>query len=166
MASSAVAAKAGQPSTARRRVPIGAEYQGDGTTHVRVWAPAVDRVAVVIHGGDGANAIDLGSEGDGYFSGTIAASPGARYQFRLGPVEDDERLYPDPASRFQPEGPHGPSEVVDPAAFAWTDVAWKGVTLPGQVVYELHIGTFTREGTYEAAARQLPELARLGVTLV
>jgi maltooligosyltrehalose trehalohydrolase len=164
MASSAtVTAKAGQPSGVRRRLPVGADYQGAGKTHVRVWAPAVDRVAVVV---DDARAFDLEHEGGGYFSGVIAASPGSRYQFRLGPPENVEKLYPDPASRFQPEGPHGPSEIIDPSAFSWTDAGWTGATLPGQVIYELHIGTFTPEGTFESAARQLPELARLGVTLV
>ena len=74
---------------------------------------------------------------------------------------------PDPASRFQPEGPHGPSEVVDPAAFRWTDGDWAGVPARGQVIYELHVGTFTPEGTYAAAARSCLELlADVGVTVV
>src|SRR6185436_8745817 len=71
-----------------------------------------------------------------------------------------------PVSRFQPEGPHGPSRVVDPARFQWTDSQWRGVTLEGQVIYELHVGTFTREGTWGAARRELPELADVGVTVV
>jgi maltooligosyltrehalose trehalohydrolase len=75
-------------------------------------------------------------------------------------------MYPDPASRFQPHGPHGPSEIVDPTSFQWTDAAWPGVQLKGQALYELHVGTFTLEGTWIAAERELPELARLGVTLV
>lgn len=144
----------------RRRLPVGAEYQGDGTTHVRVWAPAAASIAVVL--GSGARSV-LTSEKQGYYSATIQAGPGERYQFQLG---DDQRLYPDPASRFQPEGPHGASQIVDPAAFTWTDASWTGVSLPGQVIYELHIGTFTVEGTFAAAALQLPELARLGVTIV
>ena len=74
--------------------------------------------------------------------------------------------YPDPASRFQPQGPHGPSEVIDPSAFAWTDRGWRGVGVTGQVIYEMHVGTFTPEGTWEAAARELPELADLGVTVL
>ena len=92
----------------------------------------------------------LQREADGYCAGFVEASPGDRYQFRL---DDPDRLYPDPASRFQPEGPHGPSEIVDPGAFDWTDARWRGATLPGQVIYELHVGTFTREGTWAAAAR-------------
>jgi maltooligosyltrehalose trehalohydrolase len=143
-----------------RRLPIGAEYQGDGRTHVRVWAPAVDRVAIVV---GGAASFDLTAEADGYFSGVVSAKPGDRYQFRLGA---DDRLYPDPASRFQPEGPHGPSGIVDPASFAWTDAHWPGVTIAGQVAYEIHVGTFTKEGTFAAAAREFPHLAALGITIV
>src|SRR5207302_4442933 len=73
---------------------------------------------------------------------------------------------PDPVSRFQPHGPHGPSQVVDPARFLWTDQAWKGVGLAGQIIYELHVGTFTREGTFNAARRELAELAALGITAI
>jgi maltooligosyltrehalose trehalohydrolase len=149
------------PSSAfRRRLPIGAEIVDTQTVHVRVWAPRAARAAVVIASG---GLTPLAREDSGYFSGTIAASAGDRYQFTL---DDDEKLYPDPASRFQPEGPHGWSEIVDPAAFRWTDGGWTGVSRDGQVVYELHIGTFTRAGTWAAAADELPELARLGVTLI
>ncbi len=74
--------------------------------------------------------------------------------------------FPIRLSRFQPEGPHGPSQVIDPALFPWRDAAWPGIALPGQVIYEMHIGTFTREGTWESAAQELPELATLGITLV
>src|SRR3954452_17964375 len=99
----------------RRRLPIGAEYQGGDRTHVRVWAPDRAHVAVVVRGK--AETL-LSSEGNGYHAGTVDARPGDRYAFRL---DDDERHYPDPASRFQPDGPHGPSAVVDPSAFRWTD---------------------------------------------
>ena len=149
------------PSSAfRRRLPIGAEIVDAGTVHVRVWAPRPSRAAVVMSSGA---VTPLTREDRGYFSGTIAASAGDRYRFRL---DDDEQLYPDPASRFQPDGPHGPSEIVDPATFRWSDRGWSGVSRDGQVVYELHIGTFTRAGTWAAAANELPELARLGVTLI
>src|SRR5438067_156921 len=79
------------------------------------------------------------------------ARAGMLYRFRL----DGGDLYPDPVSRSQPEGPHGPSQIIDPGDFAWTDAGWPGVRLAGQVVYELHVGTFTPEGTWEAAERQL-----------
>jgi maltooligosyltrehalose trehalohydrolase len=105
----------------------------------------------------------LSADEGGYFAGFAAAPAGTRYRFRL---DGETKLYPDPASRFHPEGPHGPSQIVDPAAFAWTDQNWRGVSLPGQVIYEMHLGTFTREGTWEAAMRQLPELAALGITVL
>jgi maltooligosyltrehalose trehalohydrolase len=147
-------------SALQRRLPIGAELLDPHTTHIRLWAPRRSRVEVVASNGRRAG---LTRECCGYFGGTIEAAAGDRYQFKL---DDDEKLYPDPASRFQPEGPHGPSEIVDPSTFRWTDHAWNGVTREGQVIYELHVGTFTREGTWPAAARELHELARIGITLV
>jgi maltooligosyltrehalose trehalohydrolase len=143
-----------------RRLPIGAEYLGQGLTHARVWAPAASRVEAVLHTG---RAFTLADDGAGYFAGFIEAAPGDRYQYRLG---GDDRLYPDPASRFQPTGPHGASEIVDPASFPWTDRAWRGVSLRGQVLYEIHVGTFTQEGTFAAAAERLSALAELGVSLI
>src|SRR5207247_4047576 len=93
-------------------------------------------------------------KGKGYFSGFIEAEPGMVYKFCLPTGE-----FPDPASRFQPEGPHGPSEIIDRNEFQWTDQAWNGVSREGQVLYEIHIGTFTPEGTWAAASERLPELA-------
>src|SRR5687767_12412009 len=131
-----------------RRLPVGAEVQPQGGVHFRVYAPERRRVQVVFD--PPAPDLALTREPGGYWSALAPrAAAGTRYGFRL---DDDEKLYPDPASRFQPEGPHRPSEVVDPGAFAWTDAGWPGLTLPGQVLYELHIGTFTPEGTWEAAA--------------
>jgi maltooligosyltrehalose trehalohydrolase len=99
----------------------------------------------------------------GYFSGWAESlKAGTLYFFRLG---SEDALYPDPASRFQPFGPHGPSEVVDAGQFRW-QAAFPGPRERGQVIYELHLGTFTREGTYAAAARELAELARIGVTTI
>jgi maltooligosyltrehalose trehalohydrolase len=110
---------------------------------------------------DGRAVTPLDAEGTGYFSGVARhAGPGSRYRLRL----DGADAFPDPASRFQPDGPHGPSEVIDPDGFVWTDDAWRGVRLAGQVLYELHVGTFTREGTWAAAERELPELAACGIT--
>ncbi len=145
-------------SSSRRRLPIGAEARGD-RTHFRVWAPAAQQVEVVLHDRD---AIGLVAEAGGYFSGEASAPPGTRYRYRL----DGGQAYPDPASRFQPEGPHGPSEVVDAAVFEWSDERWRGLSIEGQVVYELHVGTFTREGTWAAAERELPELATAGITVI
>jgi maltooligosyltrehalose trehalohydrolase len=132
--------------------------------HFRVWAPRRTRVRVVLERSGDRCDVPLEPEGNGYFSGaTDEAGAGTLYRFRL---DDDEALYPDPASRFQPRGPSGPSRIVDPSAFIWTDAAWRGAALRGQVLYELHVGTFTREGTWAAAACELPELADLGVTCI
>jgi len=139
---------------------VGAELLPGGV-HFRVWAPRCRRVDVVLEEGGDASALQ--PEPGGYFSGLVdQAKAGSRYRFRL----DGESSYPDPASRFQPEGPHGASEIVDPAAFQWTDQGCTGVRIEGQVIYEMHVGTFTAEGTWEAARRELPELARLGITVV
>jgi maltooligosyltrehalose trehalohydrolase len=148
-----------------RRLPVGAEPVPQGGVHFRVWAPAAERVTVVLEDGPGAPAaIVLDAEPGGYFSGLAPeASAGTLYRFRLLP---GPRLCPDPASRSQPAGPHGLSQVIDPALFVWSDDGWPGVRLPGQVLYGMHIGTFTPEGTWAAAARELPELRRAGLTVL
>lgn len=111
--------------------------------------------------GGGAVPYELDREGNGYFSGIILdAAPDMLYRYRL----DRKNSYPDPASRFQPDGPHGPSQIIDPGEFGWTDGNWRGIQLPGQIVYEMHIGTFTREGTWNEATLELEKLAQLGVT--
>ena len=138
---------------------------GENQTHFRVWAPKAREVDVVLE--DAAEAkpkfCPLTAESGGYFSGAANAGSGARYRFR---VNGAENFYPDPASRFQPDGPHGPSCIVDPTKFRWSDADWPGLKLKGQIFYEMHIGTFTREGTWRAAAEQLPELARIGITVI
>jgi maltooligosyltrehalose trehalohydrolase len=144
-----------------RRLPIGAELQPDGGVHFRVWAPAAKRAAVEI---DGQPSCDLVAESGGYFSGLVAeASVATRYRFRFDHVDF---AVPDPASRYQPDGPHGPSEVVDPAAFSWSDGAWQGVPQEKLVIYEFHVGTFTPEGSWAAAAKHLPALVEIGITAV
>ncbi|GAB4212051.1 MAG: malto-oligosyltrehalose trehalohydrolase [Roseiflexaceae bacterium] len=142
---------------------IGAVPQGDGT-RFRVWAAAAQRVEVVIYGGSQAVGTHaLTPEPGGYFSAHIAgARPGDRYAYRLD--GDDPR--PDPASRYQPEGVHGPSQVVDPAAYAWGDAGWKGIPLEDAVIYELHTGTFTPRGTFDAVIERLDHLVELGVTAI
>lgn len=145
---------------ARRGLAIGAECLADGGVHFRVWAPERRRVRVVF---DGSRGRDLDREPGGYFSGFAPeARPGTLYRFQL----DDDGPFPDPASRFQPDGPHGPSQVVDPGAYAWRDEGWRGARREGCVLYELHAGTFTREGTWAAAAERLQDLADLGITAV
>lgn len=142
-----------------RRIPVGAEVTGDGV-HFRVWAPVRKKVEVVF---DGGGSVLLEAEPSGYFSGFAPnARAGSRYKFKL----DGGETCPDPASRFQPEGPHGWSEVIDATAFAWTDKNWRGVALPHQVIYEMHIGTFTKPGTWSSAQAELPHLAETGVTVL
>jgi maltooligosyltrehalose trehalohydrolase len=149
-----------------RRLPVGAEVLPEGGVHFRVWAPCRRCVEVVFENRQpNLEPVLLQEESDapGYFSGSIrVARPGMQYRYRL----DRENLYPDPASRFQPEGPHGPSQIIAPNDFRWTDDSWPGVSLEGQVIYEMHVGTFTRPGTWEAAAGELAELAALGVTVL
>jgi len=144
-----------------RRYPIGAELS-EGGVQFRVWAPAARRVALVL--GD-RREVPLEPEDDGYFSRFVdGLGAGAHYRFRLDGAPE---LHADPASRFQPDGPFGPSQVIDPSDAAWTDATWHGITEPArQVIYELHVGTFTREGTWTAAADQLPFLADLGITTI
>jgi maltooligosyltrehalose trehalohydrolase len=127
-----------------------------------VWASRPQRVEVILQDA-GNRSFVLTPEGNGYFSGTVEVSPGTRYGFRL---DSEETLYPDPVSRFQPEGPHAPSVVIDPSTFAWTDEVWPGVRPQGRVIYEMHIGTFTPAGTWRAAMEQLPRLTDVGVNLL
>jgi maltooligosyltrehalose trehalohydrolase len=150
-----------QATDMSRRLPIGAELSQSGRVHFRVWAPRARRVDVILE--NAPSTVQLEAEPDGYHGGLAeAATVGTRYRFRL----DGRAIVPDPASRFQPEGPHGPSCVVDSTTFDWTDDAWLGTRLEGQVIYEMHVGTFTPEGTWVAAARELPELSRVGITVI
>jgi maltooligosyltrehalose trehalohydrolase len=155
-------------STIERRYPIGAELIGENETHFRVWAPKAREVDVVLEIAEDKSPkfCPLTAEPGGYFSGAAKASAGSQYRFR---VNGAEKFYPDPASRYQPNGPHFPSCIVDPRPFRWTDSQWPGPATAGlknQIIYELHIGTFTKEGTWRAAAEQLSELARIGITVV
>ena len=150
-----------------RRLPLGAEFMSTEGVHFRVWAPKCERIEVVFSAVAGTPAIaplELEAEDGGYFAGMAsAARADMLYRFRL---DGSDQLVPDPASRFQPDGPHGPSQVIDPRQFAWSDSGWRGAALLGQVLYELHIGTFTREGTWRAAQAELDELKNLGITVL
>lgn len=132
-----------------------------GATRFRVWAPERKSVTVVFE--DGRPAVALAPEDDGYFSETVeGVTAGTLYKFQL----DGGEAYPDPASRFQSHGPHSFSEVVDPNSFRWTNANWPGVKLHGQVIYELHLGTFTHRGTWNSAAEKLEYLRDTGITLI
>jgi len=136
---------------------LGASVVDDALVEFRAWAPAAQRVAVRVRGADH----ELTDAGFGVRSARVAASAGDDYWLVL----DGKRL-PDPASRWQPEGLRGPSRVVDPGTFAWTDRRFRAAALRDAVLYELHVGTFTAEGTFDAAAAELPALAELGITHV
>lgn len=132
-------------------------------THFRLWAPIAKSVAAVVEGRQ--LEFPLEPEDNGYFSGSVPdVRVGDRYKFSL----DGSESLPDPASRYQPEGPHGPSEVIDPSAYGWsgTEANWPGVSIDGQVLYELHVGTFTPEGTFLGAITQFRRLRDLGITVI
>lgn len=142
-----------------RRYPVGAELVG-GKASFRVWAPERRSVSLVLE----RETIALEREEGGYFSCVVdGLGAGAEYRYRL---DDDIRLEADPASRWQPTGPGGPSALVDPTAFAWTDGSWGGISREGQVLYEMHVGTFTEEGTWAAARQRLARLKEVGVTTI
>ncbi len=141
------------------RMPFGAELRAGGVAF-RLWAPSRESATVIVDGREHA----LEPRAGGWFERTLReAGPGSRYAFAF---PDDDVRVPDPASRFQPEGVHGPSEVIDPCAYAWREREWRGRPWHEIVLYELHVGTFTPEGTYAAAAARLDDLAALGVTAV
>ena len=144
----------------RRGASVGATR-----TTFSVWAPNAASVAVHVATGSGAgdHALTRDPEQRGVWTGSIpGVKAGDRYGYRI----DGADPLPDPVSRAQPDGVHGLSEVVDPGAFTWTDDDWKGLSLPDFVLYEMHVGTFTPEGTFDAAAARLPDLAELGITAI
>lgn len=154
-----------EPQSVTRALAVGPELQPGGGTHFRVWAPKRRSVEVIFFDGDreSGKSFPLDREDDGYFSALISdANAGTRYKLRV----DGKYTFPDPASHWQPDGPHGPSVVIDHTKFAWTDKNWRGISIRGQVIYELHIGTFTPGGTYESAKEKLPLLKELGVTVI
>jgi len=148
----------------RRRLPIGAEVLAAGGVHFRVWSPRCKKVGVVIEPRDQSTiSTELNQEENGYFSGSVPeARVGDLYRYSL----DEAKLCPDPASRFQPDGPFGSSMIIDPDAYRWHDHHWPGLQIEGQVFYEMHIGTFTQEGSWSAAGRELTALKDLGITAV
>lgn len=140
-------------------MPFGAELVTGGA-RFRLWAPAAERVELLL----GDRRLELERRPDGFHERMVqGTAPGDRYAFA---IEGLPRPVADPASRFNPEGPDAPSEVVDPTAFEWHDGDWRGRPWRDAVFYELHVGTFTADGTLAAAAEKLPELARLGVTAI
>jgi maltooligosyltrehalose trehalohydrolase len=153
----------------RRRMPVGAEVISPNEVHFRVWAPRRKKVSIVLEEESEtetkvSNIFELSPESNGYFSGVCeGAREGSLYRFKL---DNERNFYPDPVSRFQPNGPHGSSRVVDPTTFQWTDEGWPGIKLESQILYEMHLGTFSPEGTFRGAARFLEHLQDLGVTVI
>ncbi|SIT74262.1 malto-oligosyltrehalose trehalohydrolase [Pontibacter indicus] len=140
---------------------IGAHYSPEKGTLFTVWAPAAEQVDVVLKDND--KIMPLQREAFGYWTGlSEVTGPGALYTFRL----DGETERPDPASQHQPDGVHEPSAVVDHTAFAWTDKSWKPLPLEQYIIYELHVGTFSEEGTFQGVIDKLPDLVDLGITAI
>lgn len=143
-------------------MPFGAEVRPDGSVRFRLWAPTAQRVDLLLEGGK-PERLALGKLEQGWFEVvTPHAKPSDRYLFQI----NDQMKVPDPVSRFQPKDVHGPSEVVDPVIFEWNDERWHGRPWEDTVIYEVHVGTFTPEGTFRAAQEKLDYLRELGVTAV
>lgn len=140
---------------------LGANLVGD-SCEFRVWAPAAKTVTLRLVNEQGTNDWPMQYTGDNFFELKAFASAGDRYFYLV----DQNKPVPDPVSRLLPEGVHGPTEVVDPEKFNWADAGWRGIPLRDYVIYELHIGTFTPEGTFDAAIAKLPYLKNLGVTVI
>ncbi len=142
-------------------MPFGAQVQPDGSVRFTLWAPGAERVSLWLE--DTQALLPMARRGDGWFEWTTAqAQAGSLYRFALA----DGLHVPDPASRHQPGDVHGPSEVIDPTVYRWADAAWTGRPWHETVLYELHVGTFTEEGTFRAAIDRLDHLVELGVTAI
>ena len=145
-----------------QRDRIGPHRLSDGSWEFLLWAPNARSVRLKLCSSKD-DLIDMESLAQGYFRTNVAeVDDGAQYLYRL----DDQRTLPDPASRFQPQGVHGPSQIVDTASFHWTDWEWKGICLERSIFYELHVGTYTQEGTFDALIPRLAYLADLGITTI
>lgn len=142
-------------------MPFGAECQNESTVRFRLWAPKAEQTAVLLP--ETAVLLPMNQQEDGWFElVTDIAGPGILYQFEI----DGQIKVPDPASRFQPQDVHGPSQIIAPQEFEWDDASWVGRPWDEAVIYELHIGTFSPEGTFEGLEKRLDHLCALGVTAV
>ena len=144
----------------KHEMPFGAEIRDDGTARFRLWAPKASSVSLQLTSLE--RALPMSKFDKGWFELVTEAGAGAQYSFKI----NNQQLVPDPASRFQPSGVHGPSEVIDPFAYDWQDSNWKGRHWDEAVIYELHVGTFSPEGTFAGVEARLDYLADLGVTAV
>ena len=145
----------------RHEMPFGAQCLEDDNVRFRIWAPAAKKVCLKLN--QDKAGFPLSPHENGWFELTTAnASAGTHYKFQI----DDEIEVPDPASRFQSDDVHGPSEVINPCAFEWQDDYWTGKSWGEAVIYELHVGTFSQEGTFAGVEKKLDYLCDLGVTAV
>jgi malto-oligosyltrehalose trehalohydrolase len=139
-------------------MPFGAEILAAGGVRFRLWAPAARNVDLITQD----HACPMERTGDWFECRDSAAGPGTQYRYRI----DGELFVPDPASRFQPQDVDGPSEVIDPRAYQWSDHGWNGRPWNEAVIYELHVGTFSPQGTFDGVKAKLPQLAELGITAI
>ncbi len=141
---------------------IGANYYGFGNCEFTVWAPLLKEVAVQIVSPQ-QRLIPMAKDDEGYWKvATSGIALGTLYFYKLeGNIER-----PDPASKYQPQGVHGPSQIIDPHTFTWNDTDWAGVSLEEMIIYELHVGTFTTEGTFAAIIPRLSSLQELGINAI
>ena len=140
------------------KLVLGANVNGD-RADFRVWAPKAQSVTVRVRGrGD----FPLQRDGHGVFTASLDARPGDRYSYLL----DGGNSLPDPVSRYLPDGVHGATEIVDPSQFQWTDHTWRGLDIRDYIIYELHVGTFTPQGTFDGVIEKLPYLKSLGITAI
>jgi len=149
---------AAQKALRKHTMPFGAEVLGDGGVRFRLWAPGAQQVDLVLEN----QARPMTRIGEGWHEATEKARPGAHYRYRI----DGKHEVPDPASRFQPRDVEGPSEVIDPLAFDWHDEGWRGRPWKEAVIYELHVGTFSSQGSFGGVMSKLPYLKDLGVTAI
>ncbi|BAU48062.1 1,4-alpha-glucan branching protein [Sulfurifustis variabilis] len=143
-------------------MPFGAELSEQGGARFRIWAPSARAVELGLARDGREEFLPLDRRDGGWYEGHVGVGPGARYRYRI----DGGLVVPDPASRFQPDDVHGPSELIDPGAWEWTDRAWRGRPWDEAVLYELHVGSFTPEGTYAGVQGRLDHLKAVGVTAI
>jgi malto-oligosyltrehalose trehalohydrolase len=143
-------------------MPFGADVREDGSVRFRLWAPAAKTVAVVI-AERRVETLAMAAGKDGWFELETNAARGlSRYSFLI----DNQTRVPDPVSRFQPQDVHGPSQVIDPRSFRWTDDDWRGRPFQEAIIYELHVGAFSASGLYSGVQERLDYLVDLGVTAI
>jgi maltooligosyltrehalose trehalohydrolase len=141
---------------------VGAKYLGNNRCSFTVWAPQKEKMTLhIVHPSE--QKIQMQKDEDGYFTLEVETPAGTKYLYI---IDESEKGLPDPTSQYQPEGVHGPSEVVDHSTYKWNDNNWKPIALEETILYELHIGTFTEQGTFESAIEKLDLLKEVGVNAI